>query len=34
LRGLSGARKYDERISVGATRQNIPHSTMKGETHG
>jgi Fe-S cluster biogenesis protein NfuA len=34
LRGLSGARKYDERISVGAARQNIPHSTMKGETHG
>ena len=34
LRGLSGARKYDERISVGAARQNIPPSTMKGETHG
>jgi hypothetical protein len=34
LRGLSGAHKYDECVSVGAARQNIPRSTMKGETHG
>jgi len=34
LRGLSGAREYDERLSVGVARQNIPHSTTKGDTHG
>jgi Fe-S cluster biogenesis protein NfuA len=34
LRGLSGGHKYDECVSVGAARQNIPRSTMKGETHG
>jgi Fe-S cluster biogenesis protein NfuA len=34
LRGLSGPREYDERLSVGVARQNIPHSTRKGETHG
>lgn len=34
LRGLSGGQMYDECVSAGAARQNIPRSTMKGETHG
>jgi Fe-S cluster biogenesis protein NfuA len=34
LSGLSGGHKYDECVSAGAARQNIPRSTMKGETHG
>lgn len=34
LSGLSGGRKYDECVSAGAAKQNIPRSTMKGETHG
>jgi Fe-S cluster biogenesis protein NfuA len=34
LSGLSGGRKYDECASAGAAKQNIPRSTMKGETHG
>jgi Fe-S cluster biogenesis protein NfuA len=34
LRGLSAGHMYDECVSVGAARQNVPPSTMKGETHG
>jgi Fe-S cluster biogenesis protein NfuA len=34
LGGLPGGRKYDERVSAGATRQNISCSTVKGETYG
>jgi len=34
LSGSSNRHKYDECVSVGVTKQNIPRSTMKGETHG
>ena len=34
LGGLSSGHKYDECLSVGVVRQNVPRSTMKGETHG
>jgi Fe-S cluster biogenesis protein NfuA len=34
LSGLSGGHRYDECVIAGAARQNIPRSTMKGETHG